>query len=188
MTTIEEPEDRVRTLAEDMIDPMSHDNLERLKYLLIDMVYIYETRDIRSIVDDFVVEKLYVDDSQVSKNILLIQGDAGTGKSIMMRETENRFWRKETFTQSGQLIIPLLVILSEIKETDRCLQEALKRYGFDDMLIETILDKGKKNERGSSEYFFLVLFDGYDELRKPVNLYEQNRLQDYECKVIFSSR
>ena len=95
---------------------------------------------------------------------------------------------KPKFINNSQ-VIPILVILSEIKEPERCLYEALQKQGFDDSLIETILQKGrKKGNNQASEYCFLILFDGYDELRKPINLYVLNSLEDYNCKVIYSSR
>jgi hypothetical protein len=45
----------------------------------------------------------------------------------MLRELENLYWRYERFVNNGQLVIPILVVLSETKEIDKCIAETLKR-------------------------------------------------------------
>lgn len=68
------------------------------------------------------------------------------------------------------------------------MEETLKRHIHDEFIIENILEKGRKVERGHSECVFLILFDGFDELRRPVNLHDLNSLDDYECVIIYTSR
>jgi Cdc6-like AAA superfamily ATPase len=120
--------------------------------------------------------------------ILLIEGEAGTGKTLMLREIENQYFRRPSFTSKGQLILPIIIKLSEIKELSKCLEETMKRTLKNDFLVENILEKGKKLDKGQSDYVFLILFDGFDELKKPVNLYDMNELDQYECIIIYTSR
>lgn len=62
------------------------------------------------------------------------------------------------------------------------------KHGLDDEASHRLLEKGRKNSNGTSEYFFLILFDGFDELPNSLNLFQENSLWEYNCKVIITTR
>ena len=55
--------------------------------------------------------------------VLLIQGDAGTGKSIYLMLVEHRIYKQFLLGKSDY--IPIFVRLSEIKDPSKCIQELL---------------------------------------------------------------
>ena len=110
---------------------------------------------------------------------MLIQGDAGTGKSIMMRDVELHYWKNPIVVNqdnSFEYMIPVLVTLSSISNIENCLFESLNKTLQNPELTFGVLDlakkqKIKKMDAVKQKYCLLVLLDGYDELRKPLNIY-----------------
>ena len=111
--------------------------------------------------------------------VWLIQGDAGTGKSIFLKLIEKKLWNQ--YKQGKAEYIPIFVRLSEVKNPGRCIEEMLQNMHYSKRIIQ----KMKEND---SKYLFI--FDGYDELKAPKNLYKVNKLEEFgeDTKMIITSR
>jgi hypothetical protein len=58
-----------------------------------------------------------------NSRVLLVQGDAGTGKSIYLKLVEHRVYKQYLLGKTDY--IPIFVRLSEIKDPSKCIQELL---------------------------------------------------------------
>ena len=111
--------------------------------------------------------------------VLLIQGDAGTGKSIYLKLVEHRIYKQFLLGKSDY--IPIFVRLSEIKDPSKCIQELLQSFQSSRQAYTKLKESNKK---------FLFLLDGYDELKVPKNMFITNKLNEWKgtAKLLITSR
>ena len=114
-------------------------------------------------------------------SVMLIQGDAGTGKSVFLKMIEYQQWKRYKLGVNDY--IPIYIRLAEINNVSKCVFETLQSMHQAIELVETL-----KKEKNTRKYLFI--FDGYDELKAPKNLYECNKIFEYGkfAKVIITSR
>ncbi|MDJ0652410.1 MAG: NACHT domain-containing protein, partial [Simkaniaceae bacterium] len=115
--------------------------------------------------------------------VWLIQGNAGTGKSIFLKLIEKKLWND--YKQGKSAYIPIFVHLPEVKNLERCIEEMLQNMHYSKKIIQEMKELG---EIGRSK--FLFIFDGYDELKVPKNLYKSNKLEEFgvDTKMIITCR
>ncbi|MCX8565400.1 MAG: WD40 repeat [Glomeribacter sp. 1016415] len=116
------------------------------------------------------------------KKVLLLLGEAGSGKSTFNRYLARSLWEgydKEA-NKSGQTPIPLFISLSSLKEPNtNLISEYLKKEGFTKDQIADL----------KANYRFIFILDGYDEIKDRTRLfYIENELDEWQAKVIVSSR
>ncbi len=116
------------------------------------------------------------------KKVLLLLGEAGSGKSTFNRYLARSLWEtydKET-NKSSQTPIPLFIPLSSLKEpNDNLIAEYLIKMGLKKSQIADL----KEN------YRFIFILDGYDEIKDRTRLfYIENKLDQWKAKVIITSR
>ena len=111
------------------------------------------------------------------REVILILGDSGAGKSTFNRRLERDLWEKY---QPGESI-PLLIDLKTIDNPDNdIIQRHLELL---DMFSAEQIDELKKSEK------FTLICDGYDECRKWTNLHVSNRLnkpRQWMAKMVVS--
>ncbi len=116
------------------------------------------------------------------KKVLLLLGEAGSGKSTFNRYLARSLWRAydNKADKSGQTPIPLFISLSSLKEPNaNLIYEYLKKENFSDIQIADL----KEN------YRFIFILDGYDEIKDRSRLfYVENELDQWQAKVIITSR
>ncbi|KAG0283629.1 hypothetical protein BGZ96_011975, partial [Linnemannia gamsii] len=112
------------------------------------------------------------------RQVMLILGDSGAGKSTFNRHLEHHLW---TNCNKGDPI-PLFINLPAIREPqDDMITKQLQVYNFS---IKQILDM-KMHLR------FILICDGYDESQLTANLHQTNRLNQrnqWRTKMIISCR
>ncbi len=116
------------------------------------------------------------------KKVLLLLGEAGSGKSTFNRYLARSLWEaydNET-NKSSQTPIPLFIPLSSLKEPNtNLISEYLKKEKFTEAQIADL----KEN------YRFIFILDGYDEIKDRTRLfYVENELGQWKAKVIVTSR
>ena len=162
---------------------------------LLSIIYLRFMERAHSLIPKFVEDKILQPvpfqgcQATIPYDIMLIQGETGSGKSILMRDIENYYWHNPSIKNAEGykfMIIPILVKLSFIKNADDCLFEALYQRLQNTELVRDILQSARKQKNNPNR--LLILFDGLDEMRRPVDLYKANHLEDYNCKVIITSR
>jgi uncharacterized protein YjbI with pentapeptide repeats len=122
--------------------------------------------DLLTKVEDFLVS---------SKEVLLILGEAGQGKSTFNRFIYKRLWEKWTSHEA----VPLLMSLPSLDNPDtQLIQEVLHR---EHLTSEEILFIQKN-------YKLIVIADGYDELNYTPNLFVSNCFDGAKLKLIVSCR
>ncbi|MCX8566134.1 MAG: WD40 repeat [Glomeribacter sp. 1016415] len=116
------------------------------------------------------------------KKVLLLLGDAGSGKSTFNRYLARSLWKayEEATDKSNDTPIPLFIPLSSLKEpNENLISEYLKKEKFTE---EQIADLQANNR-------FIFILDGYDEIKDRARLfYVENDLDQWTAKVIVSSR
>ncbi len=114
------------------------------------------------------------------KELWLLQGNAGSGKSLFGRYLEKWLWEEDRYKQYD--LIPLFVPLPRIGvSTDNLINKVLELKGISPENIEELRQKKK----------FLFILDGYDEIPgKPrlLQKYAFNEEQGWQGKVIVGSR
>ncbi len=131
-----------------------------------------EQFDLESKVDEFLVSE---------KKVLLLLGEAGSGKSTFNRYLARRLWEEYKKTEhSKDRPIPLFIPLSTLKDpSENLISEYLTEQGLSKAQIE-VLRKAKK---------FIFILDGYDEIaQRSRAFYTNNKLEKWQAKVIISSR
>ncbi|KAF9079473.1 WD_REPEATS_REGION domain-containing protein, partial [Mortierella sp. AD031] len=112
------------------------------------------------------------------RQVMLILGDSGSGKSTFNRHLEHQLWTE--YKQGGP--IPLFINLPAIDRPDRDLiGKQLKLNNFKDDQIQEM-----KQHRQ-----LVLICDGYDETRLSINLYTSNHLNQpgqWNVKMIISCR
>jgi hypothetical protein len=107
--------------------------------------------------------------------VLLLLGDAGSGKSVFCQDLIRQLWKNY---QKGDAI-PVWISLPELENpTDKAIEEALANYGFKSEEIVTL----KKEQK------FIFILDAFDEIHQWKNLYVSNKLSEWNAKVIITCR
>ncbi|NDH67156.1 MAG: NACHT domain-containing protein [Gammaproteobacteria bacterium] len=138
--------------------------------------------------------------NQSTDRVLLLLGEAGSGKSAAMQQLVYRLWyqynQQIASSQSAvawlyrlwqplpQLPIPLLIELKRF--TDVTVNQCVER-----VLQETYHLTQQQIDHHKQETSFLFILDGYDEIggRPEVNLYHGNRLAEWRrSKIVISCR
>ncbi|KAG0378211.1 hypothetical protein BGX24_004471 [Mortierella sp. AD032] len=112
------------------------------------------------------------------RQVMLILGDSGAGKSTFNRHLEYLLW---TNYNKGYPI-PLHISLPAIREPDEnAIDKQLRIYDFSN---EQILEMKQHRQ-------FIVIFDGYDESQLTINLHKTNQLNrqnGWQTKMIITCR
>jgi hypothetical protein len=108
---------------------------------------------------------------------ILLQGTAGSGKSLFLRRLELKLWQAHDADETAP--IPLYLSLPALLEpkTD-AIREALGGIGLSNNVIEQL----------RQEAHFVFLLDGFDELGLAQNLYVTNRLSEWHAHVYVGAR
>ncbi|MCX8565315.1 MAG: WD40 repeat [Glomeribacter sp. 1016415] len=129
--------------------------------------------DLKSKVQDFL---------NSDKKVLLLLGEAGSGKSTFNRDLAVSLW--EAYTQKDKTKdtpIPVFIGLSSLSGPDRNLVSAFfEKQGFSKEQIKEL----------QSKYRFVLILDGFDEIEHRQQVfYRDNELDDWKgSKIIISSR
>ncbi len=129
-----------------------------------------------------VQEYLSSENLSSDKKILLLLGEAGSGKSTFNRRLAVSLW--DAYTEgsaSENKPIPVFIALSSLKSSNQNLVTTFfENQGFSKEQIEAL----QKKQR------FVFILDGYDELEdRQRAFYKDNQLDDWkEAKIIISSR
>ncbi|KAK3837886.1 MAG: hypothetical protein JOS17DRAFT_786986 [Linnemannia elongata] len=99
------------------------------------------------------------------RQVLLVMGDGGSGKTHFLRQLERELWEK--YTGSAKDVIPILFDLSRVDNASSdLLMKVLMGEGINKEHARTL----KKNSRQ-----FVLLCDGYDEAQVDSNIYNRNK-------------
>ncbi|KAG9063935.1 hypothetical protein KI688_004049 [Linnemannia hyalina] len=112
------------------------------------------------------------------RQVMLVLGDSGAGKSAFNRHLEHRLW---TDYKQGDSI-PLYINLPDIDRPDQdMIAKQLKFHNFSDEQIQEL----------KLYHHFIIICDGYDESQQLVNLHRKNSLnrpRQWDTKMIVSCR
>ncbi|CAL5984403.1 Pentapeptide_repeats-containing protein [Hexamita inflata] len=113
----------------------------------------------------------FFDDGE--KKVALIQGGAGTGKTIYCQYLITQLLQT-------QQIHPLYINLPQLQNWQtQMVEETLAELRFSEVEVQKLRDSQKQ---------LLFIVDGYDEIRSYKNLYASNGLLNWNCKVLFTCR
>jgi hypothetical protein len=117
-------------------------------------------------------------DGENKQSVVLIHGNAGSGKSLFGRYLQLRLWRD---FEHGDTFIPVFISLPALKDPIRqAIKGTLTELGFTDGQIQK-LKFGKEK--------LLFILDGFDEIQSQDNIYQQNDFVSWtNCKVIITAR
>ncbi len=103
------------------------------------------------------------------KQVVLLTGDSGAGKTTLNRLLEKQLWStKKEHDEKDPDVIPLFISLPSIDKPEYDLiAKALKKRGLSEFQIQKLK---KENQR------FIFILDGYDEIRQTQNLYVSNSI------------
>ncbi len=102
------------------------------------------------------------------KQVILLTGDSGAGKTTFNRLLEKHLWDHKKEEDA----IPLFISLPSIDKPEHDLiAKALKKRGLSEFQIQKLK---KENQR------FVFILDGYDEIRQTQNLYVSNSINKSE--------
>ncbi|KAF9339658.1 hypothetical protein BGZ91_005176 [Linnemannia elongata] len=112
------------------------------------------------------------------RQVMLILGDSGAGKSTFNKHLEHRLW---TEYRCGEPI-PLFINLPALERPAKDLMgEQLKEHNFSEEQIQELKQRRQ----------FIVICDGYDESQLTVNIHNSNRFNtsgQWNIKLIISCR
>ncbi len=116
---------------------------------------------------------------QSDKQVLLLTGESGAGKSTFNRILEKQLWKRRKEVDH----IPLFIALPTVDHPEQDLiAKALKKRGLSELQIQKLK---KEKQR------FIFILDGYDELRQTQNLYLSNQINQpgsWLGKMVISCR
>ncbi len=114
-----------------------------------------------------------------NKDVILLAGDSGAGKTTFSRILEKRLWEQNEDAN----VIPLFISLPRIdKPEDDLIAKALRKRGLSEFQILTLKEEKQQ---------FVFILDGYDEIRQTQNLYLSNFInQDdgWQGRMVISCR
>ncbi|MCX8566900.1 MAG: WD40 repeat [Glomeribacter sp. 1016415] len=119
-------------------------------------------------------------DSGQKTQVLLLRGEAGSGKSTFNRHLARRLWQDYS-KASGERPLPLYISLPTIDRPNKNLigQYLSDKCGFSPEQIDALR---------ASQHFILIL-DGYDEIpAEQRNLYADEKLDQWQAKILLSCR
>ena len=110
------------------------------------------------------------------QKVLLLSGDAFSGKSTYCHLLYHRLWQ---YHAEQEFVIPLYISLSTITNPGtQLIEESLTQQGLTAQEISDFKQQAR----------FLLMIDGYDELGQFQNLYVSNHLKRWDCQVIITCR
>src|SRR5579864_7877190 len=113
--------------------------------------------------------------SETDPKVLLLMGDAGSGKSLFCQDLVLQLWKDY---QPGKPI-PLFISLPTLNDpVHHAIDETLLAYGFTEEQIQQL----KQQQQ------FIFILDGYDEIHQWKNLYVTNHLESWQAKTIITCR
>ncbi len=116
-----------------------------------------------------------------NKQVILLTGDSGAGKTTFNRRLEKQLWDDKKADDDA---IPLFISLASIdKPEEDLIAKALKKRGLSDFQIQKL--KKDDNQR------FVFILDGYDEIRQMRNLYLSNSINQsggWQGQMVISCR
>ncbi|KAG0319092.1 hypothetical protein BGZ97_002788, partial [Linnemannia gamsii] len=114
--------------------------------------------------------------------VLLLRGEAGSGKSTFDRQLARRLWREYSAAPaSDERPIPLYIALQTI---DKPHQNLIGQY-----LSDTCRFSPEQIEALRKSQRFILILDGYDEIpAEQRNLYADKQLDQWQAKIILSCR
>lgn len=125
-----------------------------------------QTFDLTGAVEDFF---------QSNKTILLLLGESGTGKSFFGQTLIMR--KSQQYKPGG--VIPLFISLPSLRNPKtQLITEVFGKHGFTAEEINELRQNHK----------FIFILDAYDEINQFENLYMQNKLDNWNTKIIISCR
>ena len=108
--------------------------------------------------------------------VLALLGDTGAGKTFFTRRLEQQLWEQ---WKGPKDYLPLWISLPSLNDyKEAAVEEALESYGFTEEDIKQL----------KAHYRFLLMLDGYDELMDHTNLYVSNELDQWQGRVLVTSR
>ncbi len=114
-----------------------------------------------------------------AKQVILLMGDSGAGKTTFNRVLEKQLWDKKKEDDA----IPLFISLPSIEKPEQDLiSKALKKRGLSEFQIQKL-----KKEKQS----FVFILDGYDEIQQTQNLYLSNDINQssgWQGRMVISCR
>ncbi len=115
------------------------------------------------------------------KQVILLTGDSGAGKTTLNRRLEKQLWDDKKGDDDA---IPLFISLASIDKPEHDLiTKALKKRGLSDFQIQKL----KKDDKQR----FVFILDGYDEIRQTQNLYLSNGINQsggWQGRMVISCR
>ncbi len=113
------------------------------------------------------------------KQVILLTGDSGAGKTTFNRVLEKRLWENKEQTDA----IPLFISLSSIDKPEHDLiTKALRKRDLSEFQIKTLKTEKQR---------FVFILDGYDEIRQTQNLYVSNCINQsggWQGQMVISCR
>ncbi|KAF9147737.1 U3 snoRNP protein, partial [Linnemannia schmuckeri] len=114
------------------------------------------------------------------RQVMLLMGDAGSGKSYFLQQLERELWNKYTGPNDS---IPIRINLTDVEnDSSDILGKVLKSKGFRTDHIQHL----RRNRR-----HFILICDGYDEAQVQRNIYTRNNFnkpEQWRAKLIIACR
>ena len=108
---------------------------------------------------------------------LLLQGTAGSGKSLFLRRLELKLWQAHDMDPTAP--IPVYISLPAVAEAQGdAVRATLRAVGLSEGVMEQLRQEAR----------FVFLLDGYDEVGRGENVYERHRLGDWKAHVLVGAR
>ncbi|KAF8448390.1 hypothetical protein BDZ91DRAFT_768644 [Kalaharituber pfeilii] len=162
-------------------DYLTEHEMEEFQYSLYvpveatEQPYADERVDLLQCVQDFI---------RGTKQICLIQGSAGSGKSTFNHYLARHLWSEyERASKQTEAAIPLFISLTSIVSSKPDSEDLIASYFSDRDFTEQDINLARRTRR------FVFMLDGYDEIeRRDCNFYAKNKLSRWKAKIIITSR
>lgn len=112
---------------------------------------------------------------------LLILGNAGQGKTLLLKMLTKQLWLDYASARLAKKIgpIPLYIYLPRIKQPDKLLSE---------FFLDNGINPSWMNVLKLLQQPLLLLLDGFDEIKKPINFYQENHWHEWNVRIITACR
>ncbi|KAF8450074.1 hypothetical protein BDZ91DRAFT_786878 [Kalaharituber pfeilii] len=162
-------------------DYLTEHEMEEFQYNLYvpveatEQPYDDERVDLLQCVQDFI---------RGTKQICLIQGSAGSGKSTFNHYLARHLWSEyERASKQTEAAIPLFISLTSTVSSKPDSEDLIASYFSDRDFTEQDINLARRTRR------FVFMLDGYDEIeRRDCNFYAKNKLSRWKAKIIITSR